>query len=90
MFQFRDQAFVEREEFAQPPRLAGDEVAVLQVEAFEEQVAHLGEAGMFGKDMERFDRERVPIGDHLGLNESLADLPGTHPKAGHGHAAPTS
>ncbi len=81
-FQFGDQALVERQEFAQPPRLAGDEVAVLQVEAFQEQVADLREASVFSQDVERFKRQRVPVRNDLGLNESLTDLPGTQPRTG--------
>ncbi len=30
--------------------------------------------------MKGFERERIPIGDNVGLNESFTDLPSTQPK----------
>ncbi len=48
-FQFRNQAFIQNEEFTQPPSVTSDQVAVLQIEAFEEQVAHLSKAGCLAR-----------------------------------------
>jgi len=81
--QFCDQAFVKRQEFAQPPGVASNEVLSLKVEPFEEHVAHLSKAGLFGNGVDCFERERVPVGDRLDLNEPFANVPGTQPKRWH-------
>jgi hypothetical protein len=82
MLQFRDQPLVECQEFTQPPGVAGDELAMLQVEAFEEQVTDLGEARMLGQNMECFHGEGISIRNDVGLNEMFAHLPSTQPRTG--------
>ena len=83
MFEFRDELFVECDEFAQPPGVFREQLSVLHVKPFEQLVAHLGKPGVVSQCMQGFDRQRLPVRKDLGLNETFAHVPGTEPERGH-------
>ena len=84
-FELVNQAFVERQELFEPPVLAGDQSAPLQVKPFEQQVAHDLKAGMMGDCMKSFHVEGFAIGNDGQLNQTFTDVPGAQPKGRYPH-----
>ena len=81
--QARQQAFVERQEFFQPPWLPAEEVAALQIKAFQQEVAHPVEAGVVSQGVQGLQRQRRPVGQDGQFNQTLPHVPGTQPEGGH-------
>ena len=59
-FQFGNQALVEGEQFFQPPICAGGELAALEIEAFEQELADDLKAGVMRQGIEGIHFERPP------------------------------